>query len=127
MPKFMILIYETEATSGKLGPEETQRVFEKYAAWAKSLQEKGVFLGSQRLTPAGRVLRKDGQQLRIHDGPFAEAKEIFGGYWAIDVPSFEDAVECCRQSPHLDFGGMLEIREITECGMRMDARASSSN
>jgi hypothetical protein len=120
MPKFMILIYETDATSGKLGPEETQKVFEKYAAWAKSLSDKGVFLGSERLTPAGRILRKSDKQLRIHDGPFTESKEVFGGYWAIDVASFEEAVECCRNSPHLDYGGMLEIREITTCGIKID-------
>ena len=121
MPKFMILIYETDATSGKLGPEETQKVYEKYAAWAKSLQEKGVFLGSERLTPAGRVLRKSDKQLRIHDGPFTESKEVFGGYWAVEADSFEDAVEYCRNSPHLDYGGTLEIREITTCGVKLDA------
>jgi len=44
MPKFMILIYETAATSGKLGPEETQKVYEKYAAWAKSLQRRELGL-----------------------------------------------------------------------------------
>ena len=120
MPRFMILIYETDATRGKLGPEETQKVYEKYAAWAKSLQEKGVFVGSERLGFAGRVLRKNDNHVRVHDGPFAEAKEVFGGYWAIDVPTFEDAVECCRNSPHLDYGGMLEIREITTCGVKTD-------
>jgi hypothetical protein len=120
MPKFMILIYETEATSGKLGPEETQKVLEKYAAWARSLQSKGVFLGSERLTSAGRVLRKNDKQLRIHDGPFAESKEVFGGYWAVEANSFEDAVEYCRNSPHLDYGGTLEIREITSCGVKVD-------
>ncbi len=115
MPRFMILIYESAATSGKLGPEETKAVIEKFAAWNKSLRDKGVFVGSERLTQAGRVLRKTDKQLRIHDGPFAEAKEVFGGYWAIDVANFDEAVECCRNSPHLDYGGMLEIREITNC------------
>ena len=115
MPKFMILIYETDATSGKLGPEERKAVLDKYAEWNKSLRDKGVFTGSERLSPAGRVLRKTDQKLRIHDGPYAESKEVFGGYWAIEVGSFEEAVECCRNSPHLDYGGTLEIREITSC------------
>src|SRR6185369_7533901 len=115
MPKFMILIYETDATSGKLGPEKQKAVLEKYAEWNKSLRDKGVFTGSERLSSAGRVLRKADQKLRIHDAPYAESKEVFGGYWAIEVGSFEEAVECCRNSPHLDYGGTLEIREITTC------------
>lgn len=121
MPRYMILIYETPATKGELGPEETQRVIAKYGEWAKSLREKGVFVGSERLSYEGRILKKNDKQLRISDGPFAEAKEVFGGYWAIDAPSFEDAVEYCRNSPHLDYGGMLEIREIKSCAARVDA------
>jgi len=49
MPKFMILIYETDATSGKLGPEKQKAVLDKYAEWNKSLRDKGVFTGSERL------------------------------------------------------------------------------
>ena len=115
MPKFMILIYENETTRGDVSAEQRKIALEKYSAWAQSLRERGVWLGSERLTPQGRVLKPNGKGVRITDGPYAESKEVFGGYWAIDVSSFDEAVECCRNSPHLEYGGTIEIREIGDC------------
>ena len=120
MPKFMIVIYENELTRGNATPEERAAAVEKYSAWAKSLREKGVFLGSERLTPQGRVLKPNGKGIRVTDGPYAESKEVFGGYWAIDVANIDEAVECCRNSPHFEYGGTIEIREVGPCPARME-------
>ncbi len=115
MPKFMLVLYESELTRGNAPEEVRATALQKYSAWAQSLREKGKFLGSERLTPQGRVMKGFGKQLRITDGPYAESKEVFGGYWALEVESFEEAVECCRNSPHLEYGGTIEIRELGEC------------
>ncbi len=115
MPKFMLVIYETEVTRGNAPDDVRAAAIQKYSAWAQRLRDQGVFLGSERLTQQGRVLKSDGKTVRITDGPYSESKEVFGGYWAIDVPSFEDAVKCCEGSPHFEYGGTIEIREIGEC------------
>ncbi len=115
MPKFMLVLYESELTRGNASPELRAAALEKYSAWMKSLRDKGVWIGSERLTPQGRVLKPNGKQVRITDGPYSESKEVFGGYWAIDVASFDEAVELCQNSPHLEYGGTIEIREVGEC------------
>lgn len=115
MPKFMLVLYESEVSRGNAPADVRATALKKYADWAQRLRDKGVFLGSERLTPQGRVLKPNGKGVRITDGPYAESKEVFGGYWAIDVNSFEEAVACCENSPHLEYGGTIEIREIGPC------------
>ncbi len=56
-----------------------------------------------------------------HDGPFAEAKELIGGYWLIQVRSNEEAVEWARRSPAAD-GEVIEIRQVVEISRLPDGR-----
>lgn len=115
MPKFMLVLYESEVSRGNAPQEVREEALRKYTEWRNQLSERGLFLGSERLTAQGRVLKPNGKEVRITDGPYAESKEVFAGYWALDVASFEEAVECCRNSPHLEYGGTIEIREVSKC------------
>ena len=115
MPKFMLVLYESDVSRGNAPADVRATALQKYSAWAQSLREKGKFLGSERLLQDGRVMKGFDKHLRITDGPYAESKEVFGGYWALEVESYEEAVELCRNSPHLEYGGTIEIREVGEC------------
>ena len=48
----------------------------------------------------------------VTDGPYSETKEWLGGYYMIEVPNYEAAVEVSRGCPHLEYGGTIELREV---------------
>lgn len=81
-----------------------------------SLSKAGILLGLDGLHPpasAARVAFKSGGKPRVLDGPFAEAKELIGGYWMIQVKSKEEAVEWAKRAPMLD-GDIIEVRQVQE-------------
>ncbi len=113
MAQYMLLLYDDPAHWTHLSPEEMQKAIEKYVAWGQKLRQHGIFVASHKLTAhPGRVLRGRGGQARVTDGPYSETKEVLGGYFMIEAPSYEQAVERCRDCPHLEYGGAIEVREV---------------
>jgi len=87
----------------------------KMTKYNDSLKKAGVLLGLDGLTPppkAARV-RFAGGKTKVTDGPFAEAKELVGGYWMIQAKSREEAVEWAKRAPMLD-GDIIEVRQVQE-------------
>ena len=81
----------------------------------ESLQKAGVLLTLDGLHPpsAGTQVSFAGGKPRVSDGPFAEAKELVGGYWMIQVKSKEEAVEWAKRCPASD-GDIIEVRQVHE-------------
>ncbi|MGB7212393.1 MAG: YciI family protein [Gemmatimonadales bacterium] len=81
----------------------------------ESLTKAGILLGLDGLTPPARAARVafGGGKPKVIDGPFAEAKEMIGGYWMIQVKSREEAVEWAKRAPMLD-GDVIEVRQVQE-------------
>ena len=92
-------------------PEAMARM-EKYN---ESLNKAGILLSLDGLHPPATGARVSfaGGKPKVTDGPFAEAKEVLGGYWMIDVKSKEEAVEWARRCP-ADPGDVIEIRQVFE-------------
>jgi hypothetical protein len=89
------------------------RVIQEYGAWAKKMREEKRFAGGEKLTDdAGKVLRNKGGKIVVTDGPYAETKEVVGGYFAITAKDYAEACEIARECPHLKYGGRVEVREI---------------
>ena len=113
--RFMMLVipkdYET-AGADFVPPAELVAKMTKYN---ESLTKAGVVLGMDGLTPPAKGARVafSGGKPRVIDGPFAEAKELVGGYWMIQVKSKEDAVEWAKRAPMLD-GDIIEVRQVQE-------------
>lgn len=107
MPQYMLLLRDTGEAWGKLSPEEMQKVGEKYMAW----RNKPFTVDGQRLDQPGRVLQKKDGSVSITDGPFAEGREVLGGYYTIEAVDFDEAIKITRDHPHVDFG-TIEIREV---------------
>ncbi len=83
----------------------------RFELWMKGLREKQMVVGTNGLEPAGTVLR--GPRGRtVCDGPFAESKEIIGGYVLITADDFEQAVEAARDCPGLDYRMAIEVRPV---------------
>lgn len=111
MESYLLLLHECDEYA-PLSPEEIQAIFARYRTWSGRLRDSGRFLGSNKLEDGtGRVLRSNSSGLHITDGPFTETKDVLGGYFLVSAESYEDAVELCRDCPHLDFGA-IEVRRI---------------
>jgi hypothetical protein len=96
-------------------PEQGQQVMQKWMAWFKDLAEKGHILDrGQPLEPTGKVVR--GKQKTVTDGPYAEAKDVIGGYTLIKADDVAQAAEISKGCPLLEVGGLVEVRPV----MKMD-------
>jgi hypothetical protein len=81
----------------------------------QSLQQAGVLLALDGLHPpsAGARVSFAGGKAKATDGPFAEAREVIGGYWMIQVKSKEEAIEWAQRCPASD-NDVIEIRRVQE-------------
>ena len=81
----------------------------------ESLQKAGVLLALDGLHPPsmGARVTFEGGRPRVQDGPFAEAKEVLGGYWMIQVRSREEAIEWATRCPMAD-NEIIEVRQVQE-------------
>lgn len=87
----------------------------KMMEYNKSLQKAGVLLALDRLFPAStgaRISYMEGKPL-VSDGPFADSKEVVGGYWIIQVRSREEAIEWAKRAP-MSNNERIEVRQIHE-------------
>lgn len=109
-----LLIARGYGTRPDMSPEEMQRTMLKYKTWTERVAGAGRLVGANKLRDGeGRVLRQASGKLSVTDGPFAESKEVIGGYWLINAASYDEAVDLTRDHPHLQ-GHVLEIRQIQE-------------
>ena len=113
--RFMMLMipkgYE-KATPGTLPDAKAVAAMMKYNEY---LQKAGVLLALDGLHPPSMGARVSfaGGKPKVTDGPFAEAKEVLGGYWMIQVKSKEEAVEWAKRAPMPD-GETIEVRQVQE-------------
>ncbi len=92
------------------------KALEKMGKFNEELQKAGVLLamdGLHRPETAVRVAFDAVGKPKVTDGPFAEAKEVIGGYWMIQVKSREEAVEWARRVPAAP-GDVIELRRVHE-------------
>lgn len=92
-------------------PEEMQQKTAKWMTWLKELSDKGhVKSLGEPLQPVGRVIK--GKKKQVLDGPYAEAKDVIGGYSIIAAKDIEQAVAFSLECPIFEDGGSVEVRPI---------------
>lgn len=112
MKQYILFLHEPPAMNMDISPEQMQQIIARYIAWREEVAAKGHMVGGQKLRDGeGRLLRAANGKLSVTDGPFAEAKEVVGGFFHIQAESYEQAVEIASTCPHLDFGA-IEVREV---------------
>lgn len=112
---YMLIFRETDLASYESMDEaRTRETLEVWNAWCDELARTGVALGGNPLEPAGRLVQAGpGRQgSEVVDGPFAEAKELVGGYHLVSAGSLEEAVELARGCPLLEHGMTVEVRPV---------------
>lgn len=116
MAKFMFLYRggEEKKKMEDMTPEELQQVMVAWSEWIGAGMEAGW------LIDAGDALKADGRVIQpdhtIVDGPFAESKELVGGYSLVEAADFAEACAHAKGSPVLAAGGVVEVRELAMVG-----------
>ena len=108
MTEFVYLYrgYELPASPG-----EMQQKTAKWMAWLKDLSDNGHLKSlGEPLLPGGKVVK--GTKKQVIDGPYAEAKDVVGGYSIIMARDIEQAVEFSLGCPIFEDGGSVEVRQI---------------
>lgn len=112
--KYLLLI-NTPPTADPAGLELGCTV-EDWMVFNKAIQEAGVVVDSHALadfTTATRVrVDQDGNRAITTDGPFAETREILGGYYVIDVPDLDVALDWAARCPGSHEGGSIVVRPV---------------
>jgi hypothetical protein len=112
MTRYMLLLRSEPEVFSSLSPEEIQGILSRFAKWRESLTADGRKPEGQKLRDGtGRLMKVSDGKLIVTDGPYAETREIVGGYFAYDAENYEQAVELAKECPVLSFGP-IEIREI---------------
>ena len=116
----MRFIITSRPADGSAHPQMTtppdESLLSAYMRFNEDLHKAGVLVASEGLNPAGKGARLEVRNGRrtVVDGPFTESKELVGGFYLIDVKSFEEAVEWALRCPTgLGFDDVLEIRQLT--------------
>jgi len=113
--RFMMLMIPKGYDEAAPGTVPDAKAVEAMMRYNEELQRAGVLLSLEGLHPpsmGARVSFKKGKPI-VKDGPFAEAKEVLGGYWMIEVRSKAEAIEWASRCPGSD-NEVIEIRQVQE-------------
>ena len=109
--QYMLLFYQTPAEFEQRDDASAQARRASWVAYADAVRQSGLALGGHGLMPpmTGTTLRVRGDKRQVQDGPFADTKEQLGGYFVIDVPDLDAALEWAARAPCAATGG-VEVR-----------------
>jgi hypothetical protein len=110
--KYALLIYPKPGSHEALGEDEYKSVSAEY--WA--LREDSRCLGGAHLQPVetATTVRYGGAQHLITDGPYADTKEVLGGYYVFDASTLDEVLDFAQRIPAVRLGGGVEVRPLVE-------------
>jgi len=92
-------------------PQDTQQIMQKWMKWFEELGKQGYVKDpGQPLEPTGKVVK--GKQKTVTDGPFAEAKDLVGGYTIVEATDIAEAAEISKGCPIFERDGFVEVRPV---------------
>jgi hypothetical protein len=111
--KYMLLIYSNEAEIGRMSKAEGEQTLAAYGAYVEALKKAGADAGMDRLqrTSTATTVRVVDGKTKVLNGPYAETKEQFGGYFIVDVPDLDAAISWAARCPGASHG-VIEVRPI---------------
>lgn len=114
MSSFMLLIVEPTGQRRERGPVAGEEVYARMLRYTDELRSRGVLVASNSLAERGQRLQVRGGRRTLVDGPFAEAKEMVGGFFLVDCGTREQAVALAAECPAAEWA-TVEIREVGPC------------
>ena len=111
MKDFMLIFHNGKSTTPPT-PEQMQANMQQWMNWIDDLKAKNIYKAGEALHEGGKLVKGAAKPL-VTDGPFAESKEIVGGYFVISAESLEAAAEIARAGyPDFGINGAVEVREV---------------
>jgi len=113
---YMLLIVEPAGQRQERTEAEGRAVYDRMLRFADELKEKGLLMGVESLasqSTAARVKVRGGKAT-VLDGPFAEAKEMIGGFFLVDCATREEAVAIAERCPAAEWC-TVEVRSLAPC------------
>jgi len=113
--KYAMLIYPEPGSHEGLEEEEAKALTAEYLA----LRGDSRCVGGAHLQPAdmATTVRRAGAEDLITDGPYADAKEVLGGYYVLEAADLDAALEFAQRIPAVRLGGAVEVRPLVEIPM----------
>jgi hypothetical protein len=111
--KYLLLIYENEASLAGLSEAEQGKIYEEYMAYTRDIRKTGHYVAGEALQPistATTVRVKNGKTLTT-DGPFAETREQLGGFYLVEAKDLDEAIKLAAGIPAVRTGS-IEVRPI---------------
>lgn len=118
MPRYAALIYEAAATEGQGTPDDWAQVMAEYNEFGQKAGAAGVITGGEALEPTStattvHVEGGKGGTVSTIDGPFAETKEVLGGFYLLQCADLDEAIHWASQIPGA-WHGKVEVRPLME-------------
>jgi hypothetical protein len=109
--QYMLMLYEKEQDWDTVAPERREAALAEHEKFVRMLRERGIAFSGAALRPstAATTLRPSPGGMIVSDGPYVELKEHIGGFYTIDAPDLDAAIEIARQCPT---GTGTEIRPM---------------
>jgi hypothetical protein len=111
---YLLLILEPPGQREARSPAEGEAVYAQMQAFAAGLQARGVLQGVNALKRASTRVKRRGTELQALDGPFAETKELIGGFFLLDGVTREEALAIAADCPAAAWA-TVEVRETGTC------------
>ena len=127
MAQYMLLLHMTPNYNADLPREQMLAMTKRYMAWADGLRQKGRLAGGEKLAAGGvRHIKTQNGAPVVSDGPYAEAKDVIGGYFIIEAKDAAEAETIAKDCPHMALAptNWAEIRPI-ESMAEMRAQAAA--
>lgn len=110
MKEFMMIFIGVDYQDLGLSPEQLQERMGNWGTWGGKMKNQGILKGGQALLSSGRSI--SGPDRIVTDGPFAESKELVGGYYTVEAKDYDAALIIAQDYPDYDLGGTVEVREV---------------
>jgi hypothetical protein len=109
MKEFMMIFRNEYTPSFVPTAEQMQASIKQWQDWIGGIAAQGKFVGTNRLSSEGKTLKPNNV---VADGPYAEVKEIIGGYVIVKANHLDDAMKLAVGCPIFDMGGNVEVRLV---------------
>ncbi|HEY0741837.1 MAG TPA: YciI family protein [Chryseosolibacter sp.] len=114
MEKYMFLFRGGDVSH--LSAQAQESHMGKWLAWVEKLTKQGRYVGGEPLLPGGKTIK--GPKKTVTDGPFAETKEVIGGFFIVEAKDYDEAVQMAKDSPDYEYGGSVEVRTVQKLDMQ---------
>jgi hypothetical protein len=115
--KYMLVFVETAEDLAKRDSAEAPAYWESWSAYVQAVEQAGIVVSGAGLMPpamATTVKIRDGKR-HVQDGPYSDAKEQLGGFYVIDVPDLDTALDWAAKCPAAAYAS-VEVRPVMQMG-----------